>query len=111
MNKKDDIKIHYSLLPAFDCDEPMKEAFLAGVKVSGVTIYNNNTKKIIAQFPVLIGNTTHYDEFVAEMIKVGELLYNKVIECIEQDKVFDFTDLFGSGGCSNGGCGGCGGCH
>lgn len=45
------------------------------------------------------------------MINVGELLYNKVIECIEQDKVFDFTDLFGSGGCSKGGCGGCGGCH
>lgn len=111
MNKKDDIEIHYSLLPAFDCEEPIKEAFLAGVKVSGVTVFNKETKKILAQYPVLIGNTTHFDEFREEMIKTGEILYNKVVECIEHDKVFDFSDLLGGGHSCGGKCGGCGGCH
>lgn len=101
-----EIKIHYSLLPAFDCDNPIKEAFLAGVKVSGVTIYRESDKKILAQYPVLIENTTHFDEFEKEMLKTGDILYKKVIECIEQDKVFDFTDLFSHNSCT-----GCGKCH
>jgi folate-dependent phosphoribosylglycinamide formyltransferase PurN len=104
------IKIHYSLLPAFDCAEPIKEAFLSGVKVSGVTIIDTNTNKILAQYPVLIGNTTHFDEFEAEMLKVGEFLYNKVVEAIEKDKVFDFSDLLKNRSC-HGNCGGCKGCH
>lgn len=105
-----DICIHYSLLPAFDCDDPIKEAFLAGVKVSGVTVLDNKTRKILAQYPVLIENTMHYDEFEQEMKRTGEILYKKVIECIEKDKVFEFADLFenkcgGCGGnCSGGGC-------
>lgn len=105
-----DIRIHYSLLPAFDCEDPIKEAFLAGVKVSGVTIINAETKEILAQYPVLIEHTTHYDEFEEEMIKTGEVLYKKVIECIENDKVFEFSDLFQhkcngcNGNCSEGGC-------
>lgn len=110
MNNKNDIVIHYSLLPAFDCEDPIKEAFLAGVKVSGVTVYDAVTKKILAQYPVLIGNSTHYDEFKEEILKTGEILYNKVLECIINDKVFDFADLL-KGGCQSGGCGGCGGCH
>ena len=32
------IRLHPSLLPAFDINEPVKSAFLAGVKVSGVTV-------------------------------------------------------------------------
>lgn len=106
MNKKD-IKIHYSLLPAFDCDEPMKEAFLSGVKVSGVTVYRNSDKKILAQYPVLITNSMHYDEFEKEIIKTGEILYNKVIESIEKDMIFDFDNLFEGCGSKCGGCKNC----
>ena len=51
----------------------------------------------------------HFDEFEAEIHKVEHALYPKVIECILDDEVFDFSDLFSSG--CNGGCGGCGGCH
>ena len=105
MKNLDDIKIHYSLLPSFDCDEPIKEAFLFGVKVSGVTVFRESDNKILAQYPVLIENTTHYDEFEKEMIKTGEILYKKVIECIEQDKVLEFSDFFQSG------CSGCGKCE
>ena len=103
-----DIKLHYSLLPAFDCDEPIKEAFLSGVKVSGVTVYQKSDKKILAQYPVLITNSMHFDEFEAEMIKTGDILYKKVIECVEADKAFEYSDLFQV--CGNG-CGGCKGCH
>ena len=31
------IKLHNSLLPAFDCENPIEKAFKAGVKVSGIT--------------------------------------------------------------------------
>ena len=47
MNNTEDISIHYSLLPSFDCENPIKEAFLYGVKVSGVTIYRKSDRKII----------------------------------------------------------------
>ena len=107
--KNDDIKLHYSLLPAFDCDEPLKEAFLSGVKVSGVTVYRVSDKKILAQYPVLIENSTHFDEFEKEMKKTGKVLYDKVLECLEQDKVFEFSDLFSNAQCGN--CRGCGKCH
>ena len=103
--KTDDIKIHYSLLPAFDCKNPIKEAFLSGVRVSGVTIIRTSDNKILAQYPVLITNSTHYDEFESEMIKTGKILYDKVIECIEKDKVFDIEDLFSKRCCQ--GCSGC----
>ena len=67
---------------------------MSGVKVSGVTIYRESDKKILAQYPVLISNTTHFDEFEKDMRKTGEILYKKVTECVEQDKVIDFEDLF-----------------
>lgn len=106
--KTEDIKLHYSLLPAFDCENPIKEAFISGVKVSGVTILDQSTGKIIAQYPVLIENSTHFDEFEKEIKKTGKILYDKVLECIEQDKVFEFSDLFKN--CTTG-CNGCKGCH
>lgn len=102
-----DIFIHASLLPAFDVNEPIKEAFLAGVKVSGVTIYTPD--KIIAQYPVLIGNATHFDEFEAEINKLEQLLYPIVVDKILKDEVFDFSDLLGR--CHTGSCGNCGSCH
>lgn len=100
-----EICIHYSLLPAFDCDDPIKEAFLSGVKVSGVTVYRKSDKKILAQYPVFIDNTTHYDDFEKAMLLTGKILYNKVIECIEKDKIFEFSELFEQNNC--GGCGNC----
>lgn len=107
------INIHPSLLPAFKGKDAINRAFLAGVKVSGVTVHWVTNEldggKIIAQYPVLIPNLMHFDEFEAEIHKVEHALYPKVIECILDDKVFDFSDLFSSG--CNGGCGGCGVCH
>lgn len=105
------IDIHMSLLPAFKGKDAIYRAFDAGVKVSGVTVHSITSEidggKILAQYPVLISNTTHFDEFRDEMYKVAGILYPKVIECILEDKVFDFADLF-KGACSSG-CGGCSG--
>lgn len=107
------VNIHYSLLPAFQGDDAIVKAFSSGVKVSGVTVHRLTKEvdgiQIIAQYPVLIGNLMHFDEFENAIRNIGNTLYPIVIEKILEDKVFDFSDLFGgcSGGCSNGGCGGC----
>ena len=108
------VNIHPSLLPAFKGKDAIQRAFNAGVKVSGVTVHHVTNEldggKIIAQYPVLIPNLMHYDEFEAEIHRVEHALYPKVIECILEDKVFDFSDLYDGdscGGCSGGGCGGC----
>lgn len=110
------INIHPSLLPSFKGKEAIKQAFLSGVKVSGVSVHwvesNVDKGKIIAQYPVFITNDMHYDEFEAEIHTIEHKLYPIVIEKVLDNKVFDFQDLLKSS-CSGGGCisGGCGKCH
>lgn len=107
------VNIHPSLLPAFQENDAVVRAFSSGVKVSGVTVHwvakETDGIQIIAQYPLLIGNLMHFDEFESAIKNLGNTLYPIVIEKILEDKVFDFSDLFGgcSSGCSNGGCGGC----
>ena len=107
------INIHPSLLPSFKGKDAIYRAFEAGVKVSGVTIHYVTSDidggKIIAQYPVLIGNLMHFDEFESEIHAVEHKLYPIVIEKLLKDEVFDFADLIG--GCSGGCSGGCGECH
>lgn len=111
------INIHPALLPAFKGSaNAIKDAFLAGVKVSGITIHwvtsDVDGGKIIAQYPVFISNDTHFDEFEEEIHSLEHKLYPVVIEKILDDKVFDFQDLMRSkcGGnnrsCGSDGCGG-----
>lgn len=104
------INIHPSLLPAFKGSKnAIKDAFLAGVKVSGVTVHYVTSDvdggKIIAQYPVFVGNGMHFDEFEAEIHAVEHKLYPIVIEKLLEDRIFDFSDLMKSS--CNGGCGGC----
>lgn len=110
------INIHPSLLPSFKGKDAIQQAFLAGVKVSGITIHyvdkDIDSGKIIAQYPVFIDNAMHLDEFEEEIHCIEHKLYPIVIEKILEDKVFDFQDLIksscnnGSGGSCGGGCGG-----
>lgn len=108
------INIHPSLLPAFKGSaNGIKDAFLAGVKVSGVSVHWVTSEvdggEIIAQYPVFITNDMHFDEFEAEMHKLEHKLYPIVIEKLLADKVFDFSDLMKSecgSSCGNS-CGGC----
>lgn len=108
------INLHESLLPAFKGTDALYRSFSAGVKVSGVTIHylsdENYNGEIIAQYPVLIGNLTHFDEYKEEMYAVEKMLYPIVIEKLLKDEVFDFSDLINSNKCSNS-CSSCGGCH
>lgn len=108
------INIHPSLLPAFKGSKnAISDAFMTGVKVSGVTIHfvtsDVDGGTIIAQYPVFINNETHFDEFEEEIHSTEHKLYPIVIEKILDDKVFDFSDLMKSqcggncgGGCSDG---------
>jgi phosphoribosylglycinamide formyltransferase-1 len=111
------INIHPALLPAFATDEAIKDSFLSGIKVSGITVHyvepNNFYGRIIAQYPVLIGNDTHFDEFKKEIIKLCAKFTPQVIDTVLNDKVFDFSQLYQpSSPCQKqGGCSGCKGCH
>lgn len=107
---KQTINIHPSLLPAFKGSKnAIKDAFLAGVKVSGVTVHYVTSDvdggKIIAQYPVFIDIGMHFDEFETEIHAVEHKLYPIVIEKLLEDKIFDFSDLMKSN--CNSGCGGC----
>lgn len=107
----DVINIHPALLPSFKGKDAIKDAFEFGAKVSGVTIHyvvpEVDSGKIIAQYPVFIDNSMHFDEFEAQIHNIEHKLYPIVVEKVLDDKVFDFQDLMKSG-CASG-CGG--GCH
>lgn len=104
------INVHHSLLPSFKGENPVQQAFLTGVKVSGITIYyfskSGNEPKIITQYPVFLENSMRLDEFEEAIITIENKLYPIVIEKIIEDKVFDFQDLMKSS-CDNKSCGGC----
>ena len=102
------IKCHHSLLPAFDCKEPEKEAILEGVKVTGITIYFTNPKKIIAQYPVFINNSMHYDDLMKEMEYLEQTIYPIVVQKILNNEAFELQSIMNKG-CGNH-CGGCSSC-
>ena len=101
-----DLVIHYSLFPAFqDSDDPIRDAILSGVKVTGVTITMED--KIVAQYPIFITNEMHYDNLRLYLEEVGAKLLALVKEKISNNEQFEVKDLMSSG-CHN--CGNCGGC-
>jgi folate-dependent phosphoribosylglycinamide formyltransferase PurN len=110
--KQDNIlNIYPTLLPAFkDEENPILASYLAGVKVSGITIYNVSNDKILAQYPMLIGLDTSLKDLSSEILKIAQKIYPVVIDAVLNDKVFDFNDLFNTSSCG-GSCGGCNGCH
>ena len=107
------VNVHPSLLPAFKGKDAISRAFLAGVKVSGVTVHTLSNEpdggKILAQYPVLIGQETHFDEFRSDIYALENYLYPRVIEAVLNDKIFDSSTLFHAQ-CSEISCGGCGNC-
>ena len=105
------LKVYPTLLPAFkDEENPILASYLAGVKVSGVTVYNKSVDKILAQYPVLIGVDTTIVELTDELSKIAQKIYPVVIDAVLNDKVFDYGDLFNSTSCK-GSCNGCSNCH
>jgi folate-dependent phosphoribosylglycinamide formyltransferase PurN len=105
------LNLYPTLLPAFkDEENPILASYLAGVKVSGITVYNVSNDKILAQYPVLIGIDTAFEDLSDELSNIAQKIYPVVIDAVLQDKVFDFNDLFNASSCG-GSCGGCGCCH
>lgn len=102
------INVHYSLLPAFSDNEPVKEAFLAGVKVTGITFYYTNPERIIAQYPIFISNFSHYDDIERELEYLEQTIYPLILEKILRNEPFEIRKLL-TKGCS-GNCGGCDSC-
>lgn len=99
------ITSHKSLLPSFDTKEPVKDAFLAGVKVTGITILYTIPRKILAQYPVFIYNDAHYDELENELACIEQYLFPAVIKKIIKNEPFETQSLMNGGKC--GGCKGC----
>lgn len=102
------INVHYSLLPAFSDNEPVKEAFLTGVKVTGITFYYTNPERIIAQYPIFISNFSHYDDIERELEYLEQTIYPLILEKILRNEPFEIRKLL-TKGCS-GNCGGCDSC-
>ena len=84
---KNAIACHHSLLPAFDCDEPEKEAILSGAKVTGITIYNVDTKKIRGRFNKdeelnvsYVAEKKNYDKYLKHINEEEENFKNRRIK-------------------------------
>lgn len=98
------LKTHLSLLPAFEnSDDPVRDAILAGVKVTGITITSKD--RIIAQYPVFIPNDMHYDNLKLYLEQTAEALLDAVKEKLQNNEQFEIKDLLKKD------CKGCGGCH
>lgn len=104
------LKTHYSLLPAFEDDEPVKSAILFGAKVTGLTIFFNNPFKIITQYPLIISNSSHYDNVEQELRYLEQIILPLVAEKILNNEPFEIQSLLKNKNC-NGNCGSCGGCN
>lgn len=108
------VNIHPSILPAFKGKDAIKRAFLAGVKLSGITIHwvekDLDNGRIIAQYPVFISNDTRFDEFERNIHSIEHKLYPLVLHNLLEDRVFDFQDFLSDSSQNGGGCGGCGSC-
>lgn len=100
--EQEKFKVYYSLLPAFQSDDPVRDAILAGVKVTGVTVTFED--RIAAQYPIFVTNDMHYDNLKLYLEQVGEKLLEAVKEKIDKNEQFEVKDLLSNG------CNGCKGC-
>ena len=99
---------HPSLLPAFASAEPIKDAILSGVKVTGITVYFAKSKRIVAQYPVFIRNEIGYDELKQELKYVEQTFLPLIAKKLLNNEPIESAMLNNHcGGC----CGGCGSCN
>ncbi len=100
------LKCHHSLLPAFSGEEPVKEAFLAGVKVTGITIFD--TKRIIAQYPIFISDEVHFDDIEKELEYLEQVIFPIVVKKIVANEPANLKTMLSG---SKDKCRGCSGCR
>ena len=102
------INLHPSLLPAFKGKDAIKQAYLYGAKVTGITVHEVTPEldsgKIIAQYPVMINDSMHYDELEEAIHRVEHIIYPQAIEKLLNGEAVEFGGSFGN-------CGGKGKCE
>ena len=101
---------HHSLLPAFNSPEPVYDAIVAGAKVTGITIYYTEPFKIIAQYPLIINNSAHFDEIETQLSYLEQIIFPLVAEKYAKNEPFEISDLLKSHSCK-GACSSCSGCN
>ena len=105
---KNILAMHHSLLPAFEGDEPVRKAFLEGVKVTGITFFYTNPKRIIAQYPIIISNGADFLDVENELRYLEQTLYPIIVEKILNNQIIDLKAIMGKNNCSSyGGCSSC----
>lgn len=104
-NIENALRCHHSLLPSFDSKEPEKDAILAGVKVTGITILNGD--KIIAQYPVFIKPEMHFEDLKQELNYLEQTFLPIAAEKLLNNEPFDIQSVIGKNSCCSGGCAGC----
>lgn len=104
------INLHYSLLPSFPVKDAARKSFLYGIKVGGITFHtiekSQGSDRIILQYPSIVHNLMHYDEYEKSLINLGNMFYPKVAEMFLKNSAFDMSELFSA----SHKCGSCGSC-
>ena len=100
------LKAHHSLLPSFEGENPVQQAVLAGVKVSGVTFYFTNPFRIIAQYPIFISNDAHFDDIEQELEYIEQGIFPIIIQKLLNNEIIEMKTLLNKNctGCSGGNC-------
>ncbi len=85
------LNLHPALLPSFPGADGIKDAFEAGVKVTGVTVHfaneNFDEGPIIAQEPVIIAEDDTIQTLEAKIHEVEHRIYPKVLQLIATDRI------------------------
>lgn len=85
------VNLHPALLPSFKGAHAIEDAFIAGVKVTGVTVHlaNEDYDKgpIIAQRPVAVEEGMTIEELEERIHAVEHILYPEVLGLIAEDRV------------------------
>jgi phosphoribosylglycinamide formyltransferase-1 len=85
------VNLHPALLPSFKGAHAIKDAFEAGVKVTGVTVHfaNEDYDKgpIIAQRPVVVGEGDDLDTLETHIHEVEHELYPEVLRLLAAGRV------------------------
>jgi len=85
------LNLHPALLPSFPGADGIKDAFEAGVKVTGVTVHfaneNFDEGPIIAQEPVIIAEDDTIQTLEAKIHEVEHRIYPKVLQLVATDRI------------------------
>lgn len=92
---------HHSLLPAFNCENPEKQAILEGVKVTGITFYMTKSKKIVYQYPIFIKNETHFDDLEKELEYLEQALFPIIVKNLINNKPIELQNNCKKSCCGN----------